>query len=255
MHINKEQAQEVNEFILKYNADKKFKEETEEEYNNNPEQLSILVIYALEEILRFGDKGIYKKFLIEMEGINEEKAIDQYKSFLKLYKTDENFRYYKSLQLKERPETLSKIENFAFSMIIKNQIDPKKLHEELTDQLEYSSLNPIKNGNDDEIKETLTNLIFGELILEILELPEMKPIKVRQKQIGMVADIDKPTVIDAVQKAISGSEDKLVQAVETLFIATKFNILIDQTNPFKEYLKFNTNISAREIYEIETLQK
>lgn len=78
-----------------------------------------------------------------------------------------NFKQYKMQQLKESPETLSAMEIFAFALI--SSSDNQK--EKMTDELEYDQNNPILYSTDNQIRETLTNLFFGEFIHQILELP------------------------------------------------------------------------------------
>ena len=62
MNFNEQQSKEIYEFIMKYNMDEEFKNKIQQLYDNNTYQLSILQIYALEEILRHGAKGIFNKF-------------------------------------------------------------------------------------------------------------------------------------------------------------------------------------------------
>ena len=250
MKFNMEQQQQIYEFIMKYNSDENFKDKVEELYFENPGMLSILEIYALEEIIQFGNNGIYKSLLELQENNVEETTFEDINTFLHLFNEDENFRNLKIQQFTENPESLSKLEIFAMTVIIKAQLEPEDLHEKLTDNLEYDELNPIKYSTDEEITETLTNLLFGQFIHQVLELPEMEPIKVRQKQSGMIANIDKPIIIDAVSKVIPGTLEQVNQIVEQRFVSVKFNILLGKKEEaFSQYSMYNTNVSSKEIFK------
>lgn len=250
MNFNEKQTNEIYEFIKRYNADEEFKNSVQKLYDNNTYKLSITNIYALEEVLRYGTKKIFNKFLETKGTYSEEKAIDLYDGFIELLSKDMNFKQYKMQQLKESPETLSAMEIFAFALI--NSSDNQK--ENMTDELEYDQYNPILYSTDNQIRETLTNLFFGEFIHQILELPNMKPIKVRQKENGRIANIDKPFIIKKIQNAISNQSSifQLQKAIDVRFVEVKMNLLLGkEEKAFEKYLKFNTNISSNEILGIE----
>ena len=63
MKFLKEHEKEIYDFILNYNKDAKFREEVDSKYINEPVNLSILEIYALEEILREGNNSYFIKFV------------------------------------------------------------------------------------------------------------------------------------------------------------------------------------------------
>lgn len=250
MNFNEKQTKEIYEFIKRYNADEGFKNSVQKLYDNNTYKLSITNIYALEEVLRYGTKKIFNKFLETKGTYSEEKAIDLYDGFIELLSKDMNFKQYKMQQLKETPETLSAMEIFAFALI--SSSDNQK--EKMTDKLEYDQYNPILYSTDNQIRETLTNLFLGEFIYQILELPSMKPIKVRQKENGRIANIDKPFIIKKIQNAISNQSSifQLQKAIDVRFVEVKMNLLLGkEEKAFEKYLKFNTNISSNEIFGIE----
>jgi len=258
MRLSKEQIAEINDFVMQYNTNQDFKEEKERLYLNRPSELSITEIYALEEIIRFGNKGYYNQFLNANQSISEDKRIEELRQFIKMWYENENFKNYKKLQYSESPETLSELETYAINLILISEVEPEKLHEKLTDELEYTDFNEIRYGNDNEIKETLLGLLFGELIFELLETEEMKPIKVRQKERGKIANIDKPVLLDAIHKAVPGTTDQVLSVIEQRFAKVKFNILLGKgEEAFAEYLKYNTNISTDEIknYAQEQMRK
>lgn len=63
MNFNEKQSKEIYEFIMRYNLDEEFKNNIQQTYDNNTHKLSILRIYTLEEVLRYGEKGILINFL------------------------------------------------------------------------------------------------------------------------------------------------------------------------------------------------
>ena len=254
MILNEKQSKEIYEFIMKYNVDEKFKNSVQQLYDSNTYKLSILQIYALEEILRYGTKEIFNRFLETKGTYSEEQAIDLYDSFIKLLSEDINFKQYKMQQLKESPETLSAMEMFAFTLISSSDNQKEQMHEEMTDELDYDPYNPILYSTDSQIRETLENLFFGEFIYQMLELPAMKPVKVRQKENGRIANIDKPLIIDKIQSVIAeqNSMFQFKQMIDSRYTKVKMDLLLGKgERAFEPYLKFNTNISSNEILGIE----
>ncbi len=75
MKFNENQEQAVNEFIMKYNSNEEFRNEVQDLYDNEIGRLSILQIYALEELLRYGNNGMFKRFLESKGESTEEEAI------------------------------------------------------------------------------------------------------------------------------------------------------------------------------------
>lgn len=254
MNFNEKQSKKVYDFIMKYHTDAEFKSNAEQSYDCNTYKLSILQIYALEEILRYGAKEIFQKFLKTKGTYSIEQAIDLYDGFVQLLKEDSNFKQYKMQQLKESPETLSEMEMFAFSLISHSDEQKAQMHEDMTEELEYDPYNPLLYSTDREIRETLENLFFGELIHRMLELPTMKSVKARQKEDGKIANIDKPFIIEKIRSIISehNSITQLKQAIDSRYVNVKMNILLGKgESAFEPYVKFNTNISSSEILGIE----
>ncbi len=254
MNFNEKQSKEIYEFIMRYNSEEEFKNNIQNLYDNEISKLSILHIYALEEILRYGTKGVFNKFIESKGAHTEDQAVDLFDGFIKLLNDDPNFKQYKMEQLKNSPETLSAIEMLAFQLISTTKSQKKQMHEEMTDELEYDPLNPILYSTDKQIRETLENLFFGEFIHQMLELPAMKPIKVRQKENGKIANIDKPLIIEKIKKVVL-TEDSLSQfkqAIDNRYVKVKMAILMGKgEEAFEQYLKYNTNISSYEILGIK----
>lgn len=254
MKFNEKQEQAVNEFIMKYNSLEEFRNEIQDLYDNEIGRLSILQIYALEELLRYGNKGMFKRFLESKGESTEEQAVELVDSFRKLLDEDSSFKQYKIEQLKKYPDTLSDLEMFAFTLISRSQSEKVKMHKELTDELEYDSLNPILFSNDYEIRKTLENLFIGEFIHKLLELPAMKPVKVRQKEDGMIANVDKKDIIEKVRVTVCtpNSMSQFKQVIDNRFIKVKFAILTGEGEAaFRDFTKFNTNISINEVLGME----
>lgn len=252
MEFNEKQTKEIHEFIMKYNTEEEFKNNIEQLYDHNLYRLSILYIYALEEVLRYGTKNIFHLFIEIKEACSNNQAVDLYDEFIHLFCNDINFRQYKMQQLKDSPETLSQLEMFAFTLISSSDDQKEQIHEEMTDELEYDPYNPVLYSTDSQIRETLQNLFFGEFIYDILELPSMRPIKVRQKEKGRIANIDKPFIIEKIQNVVFQEDflSKLKQIVDNRFVKVKMDILLGKgEKAFEQYLKFNTNISSNEILE------
>lgn len=260
MNFNQAQVEHIGQFIMNYNSDEEFKLESQRKYDNDLKSLSILDIYALEEVLRYGTKGVYGKFL-EAKGLWEEDvAAKTYDEFVKLLADDESFMQYKSEQALYSPSTLSAIEMLAFEIV--GMPEEEKRQEEDTKEetpeetyegevLKYDPLNPLRSATDQQIRETLENLVMGEFILKLLEHPSMKGIKDRCDG-GKIANIDKPFIIEKVKTVTSTPEfpSQFKQLVDNAYVRVKIPLLVGKSNEeaFAEYLQFNTNISIYEIF-------
>lgn len=88
----------------------------------------------------------------------------------------------------------------------------------------------------------------------MLELPAMKPIKVRQKENGRIANIDKPLIIEKIKGVVltQGSMSQFKQAIDNRYVKVKMDLLMGKgEEAFEQYLKYNTNISSYEILGIK----
>ena len=254
MNLNEKQSKQIYEFIMKYNSDDEYKNSIQQIYDNNVYKLPILHIYALEEILRYGTKEIFRKFLETKGTYSEEQAVDLYDGFIKLLDEDKAFEQYKMQQLTDSPDTLSEMEKFAFSLISQSSDKKSQMHEQMTDNLEYDPFNPILYSTDKQIRETLENLFLGEFIYKMLELPAMKPVKARQKENGRIANIDKPLIIEKIKSTILSQNfmSQFKQVIDNRYVKVKMDILLGKgEKAFEQYLKYNTNISSNEILGIE----
>ena len=249
MGFSDNQENRINDFIMKYNYDDEFKSFIQNLYENDISKLSIIQIYVLEEIIRYGNKGIFKEFFDKKGDYSLEQAVGLYDEFVSLLKEYPYFRERKIRQFTYFKDTLSEIELFVFELI--NRSQDRKLNEcySIDKKLEYDELNPILYDTDSHIKETLRNLLFGEVIYEILDASGMKAIKFRQKETGEIANIDKPLIIEKARSIISEEYTMVFnRIINKRYIKVKHALLLGKSvEVFNKYLKYNTNISALEI--------
>lgn len=249
MKFNKEQEMMVYQFTKEYLENEEYKEDIQNRYMKEPHTLSILRIYGYEEILREGDKGIYRNFLSMKGNMTVSDAVEQVDQFSNLLKTNESFKQYKLSQLEENPETLSQLEKYVLSLLdIHTEKQEGKAYEQA---IYYDAFNPIKYGDDSEIKMTLMNLLIGEFIHELLKRPGMEEIRNRQLKEGLISNIDKPFIIEYVYKAFQRAGTKIGDIINNQYMVVKFNVLLGkEKEAFDEYLKYNTNVSAFEVYNL-----
>lgn len=250
MEFNEKQSKLIQEFIIKYNSEEEYKNNVQKIYDEEPYKLSILQIYVLEEILRYGNKCLFNSFKEKKETYTIEQAVTEYDGFIRLLNTDENFKLYKTEQLTSSPESLSEIERFALSLMNVQQKNKENEQPKNSDKLEYDELNPIVYSTDAQIRKTSENLLLGKFIHQMLELPTMSEIKKRQKEKGIIANVDKPIVIEKVRSMFSSEKEMLQfeQAINNMYAKVKMNVLLGKgESAFEEYLMYNTNISVSDI--------
>lgn len=112
MNFTKQEEANINEFLIKYNQDIKFKDNVERKYNEEIHALSILHIYALEEIIRFGKKNIYNNYIAFNDS---EASFEFYDMFMNRLTHDKAFSESKLLHL----ENVSKVEAFIIYTFLK----------------------------------------------------------------------------------------------------------------------------------------
>jgi len=249
--MNEQQKQEITEFIAQYKQNKQYQQEIKKQYETKPLTLSILQIYALEEILKEGNKAIYQSFL-QVKGNHEEaKAITDFQLFIKIYREDPYFKNQKLEQFLYTPESLSKMEIRIIEQLLEEKDIPKPEEE----VLEYDDLNPICCESETEIRETLLNLLFGQAIAKLFELPELKEIKDRQKEDGRIANQDKPKVIQMLQQEVLMSPNRynyIMESAERIIEKYKKDLdklssSFEKEGALESLQKYNTNLSIQEI--------
>lgn len=240
---------------MRYSLEEDFRNNIQNLYDNEIGKLSIIEIYTLEEILRYGNKGIFNKFIESKGTYTESQAVDLFNGFISLLNEDVNFKNYKIEQFQNSPETLSALEMFIFELIIptenkETENDKETKSDKKEEKLEYDPFNPILYSTDGRIRETLESLFLGEFIHKILELPNMKHIRDRQIEKGRIANIDKPFVISKVQEAVLSEVymAQFKQVIDNRYVKVKMAILLGKgEEAFKEYVQYNTNISSSEV--------
>lgn len=88
----------------------------------------------------------------------------------------------------------------------------------------------------------------------MLELPEMKFVKERQKVPGQIASIDKEFIIKKIQSVALKPDalEQLESIIEGQYVKVKMSILLGKGDTaFAPYIGHNTNISAKEIIGIK----
>lgn len=262
MNFNAEQTKQIGQFIMDYNTNEEYRLEVQEEYDKEARELSILYIYALEEVLRYGSSGFYQKFLEAKGDMEEAEAAKTFDQFIDLLASDDAFMQYKREQLLSSPETLSPIEVLALEIVTlperqeenKKEEAEEEYQEAESETLHYDPLNPIKSATDDQIRETLENLLFGEYIMRVLNTPIMADIKGRCNG-GQIASQDKQYIIEKIRVYTSNDEFslQLKTQVDNRYVRVKMNLLLgkSQEEAFAEYLPYNTNISSSEILGIK----
>lgn len=120
----------------------------------------------------------------------------------------------------------------------------------LVDNYGYSPFNNILTDNETNIKKSLTNLLFGELIFDTLNKDKFAEIKNRQKEPGLIANIDKLTIIEELQKGFKYNFACINNIVDRMYSDfLKFGGT--ESNYFKSLLRYNTNISFEKIIDIK----
>lgn len=249
MIFNEKQLNKIEEFLKRYKSEE-FKNNIQKLYDNEISKLSILHIYALEEILGYGTKGVFNKFNESKGAPTVDQAVDLFDQFIEHFNGNPYFKQVKMEQFENSPEALSEIEMFAIQLISTTKSQKNQMHNEMTDELKYDPLNQILYSTEEEIRQTLENLIFGELIHQMLEWPTMKSIKVRQKEPGRIANIDKPRIIEKIREVFltEASLSNFKQAIDNRYLKVQMAILMGKgKEAFEPYLKYITNISSYEI--------
>lgn len=226
MNFNAEQTKQIGQFIMDYNTNEEYRLEVQEEYDKEARELSILYIYALEEVLRYGSSGFYQKFLEAKGDMEESEAAKTFDQFIDLLASDDAFMQYKREQLLSSPETLSPIEVLALEIVTL----PERQEENKKDEEEEA---------------------YQEAESETLHMADIKG----RCNGGQIASQDKQYIIEKIRVYTSNDEFplQLKTQVDNRYVRVKMNLLLgkSQEEAFAEYLPYNTNISSREILGIK----
>lgn len=250
MIFNEQQTKEIENFIYKYNKDTQFKNSKENSYNVDTSSLNILEVYALEEVLRFGNKGIYKEFLSILKSDNLSQEVTNLISYVKLFNNDPEFKSISMMLYFNFLNNINSFERFALSnfCIKKYEIERFSIVED-----KYDPLNKLKCRTLDELETTIDNLLLGDQIFTLLTYPKYSDIKSRLKDGNMISSNDKNTVIEAVidyrrnmdKKERDYSLRKRLLMKEYIINELKYGM----NDPFYPFKMYNTNISIDEVYE------
>ena len=252
--FTKEQEKLIYQIMTMFN-DEKFKHKRLETYSNKPELLNPLEMYVIEEIYRIGHNNYYKT----LASIKEDNVIDKYNLFMKKCNNDFEYELEKVKEYFKRNNNLTDLEKFCIYLILKNK-EKKELLDKRS-KYEYDELYEIKYFTDEELKETLANIIISMGINSILKMDDniIRGIKERQLSKGVFTTMDKKYLID-----ILTSNPKKLQpvdmVVEGFYKAAKKAMIQDSDIEAFNYLfgidvnENRTNITAREVFE-ETKKK
>ena len=248
----------IGEIINLYNENTKFKEKLNNLYNTNPAKLKLIELYTLEDIIRYGDKSYYNRLM--KLGINEEAIRKEYNDFLDKCINDKKYELSKMRDYKNNRKSLTPVETFAINLILK---DNEKKYDYKYIDYDYDDYIELKYSNDKEIRESVSNVFFANLIGSLFEKNvdpilrnELKPIIEHQKHPGLIASVDKPKMLDFLRELISYDYKGVTEGIDTMFNQAKFYLACGfQEKTFDFFSKHRSNISAREVFDIKPKQK
>ena len=247
MKFNSHQTKIIRALVKKYQDDEKYRNDIKNKYSKNPHELSIYEIYILERIFWYGSKGIFDTLFPNENASSNKETLNTIDLFQKMIKNDTDFRNYKLRQFEESPENLSDMEKYLLSLMKEASLPSPNTKEKLL----YDDFIPIRYDTEPHLRETISNLVIGQVIFEMLKLSELKEIRERQQKPGQIAAIDKETVISLIREMmpemifdLAETTDFLAKPIILGLVATKnSNILTDLS-------KFCTNVSIREIFQL-----
>lgn len=229
-----QQQNEINRILLEYKSNEESRKAIEDKYDTSTYELSIIQIYAIEEIIRYGTKGIYKSYI---EINNSNNKIEEYDDYMKKLTTDIEFSTSKLLHIKD----LTKVELFITSIMLNSVV--KKNNFEL-----YDPIIEIRTSSEKESRETIKDLIIGVLAHIIVECSKT-PEKYKQRNKGQFSPESKKRIIDAMRKDLIAVKI-MVEYISYLI----FDIEPEENEgsmgfwiPISSWYKFATNISYDEV--------
>lgn len=248
----------IGEIIKLYNENTKFKERLNNLYDNNPAKLKLLELYALEDIIRYGDKSYYNR-LIKL-GNNQENIISEYNEFLDKCKNDNKYELSKMRDYKNNRKNLKPVEAFAINLLLK---DNEKKHDYKYIDYDYDDYVELKYSTDKEIRESISNVFFADIIGSLSKKNvnpiiknEIGSIIEHQKKPGLIASVDKPKMLDFLRELISYDYKGVMEGIDLMSEQAKFYLACGfQEKTFDFFSKYRSNISAREVFDIKPKQK
>ena len=242
--------EEVIYQIINMFQDEKFKESRIQIYNNKPDMLNPLEMYVIEEIYRLGYNNYFNKL---MNLTTNKNIIQEYNNFMKKCREDFDFELNKVQSYYRKNNGLSDLEKFCISLILKNEEKKELLDKRL--KYKYDDLFEIKYSTDEELKDTIANIIVSFGIHSILKIDnnEIKGIKDRQLEKGVFSDIDKKFFIDLLTSDPKNLEVSS-RAIEGYYKTAKLLINDDNGEEVLNMLfgcdveNYRINITANEVF-------
>ena len=242
--------------ILNTFKEESFKEKRLKIYNNIPNMLDILEIYAIEEIFRLGSKGYFYK-LMSCKG---EDLIKEYNDFMKKCRNDFDFELEKYKQYYKRNSNLTDVEKFCMSLILKNNEQRELLDKK--SKYHYDDLYELDYSTDDGIKRAIINTAVSVGINEMMKdnSSSIEGIKQRQLSKGVFSDMDKKYLIDIISSH-PGNFKSIEKLAMTFYpIAKQF---IDDNNGDEvlnnlfgfDVTECRTNITGEDVFGKKDKQK
>lgn len=228
--FNSSQAKKINTFLWNYDQNEEFRKEKESNYDIEPYKLSILEIYALEEIKRYGDKNIYSSYLaLRDDNTDLEDHLGFYEYFRNRITTNLEFAIKKYSDIHH----LSQNEAFIINMIL--QSVAKRENIEL-----YDPFNPILTSNEEETIKTIKNHTIGIIALLI---SDRHPNMFKQRERGQFSKESKKELIE-ILKNWPGLQERIDKEIDEVFLQPGPSIKLVCIN-----WNNNTNISYDEVFE------
>lgn len=248
----------IGEIIKLYNENSKYKERMNKIYDSNPIKLRLQELYALEEILRYGNKSYYSR--LTSLGENKEEILKEYTKFITDCNNDKKFLISKMRDYKNNRRKLRSVEIFAISLMLVNE---EVKHDYKYVDYDYDDYADLKYKSDSEIRESVSNVFFADLIYKLLNeakdpiiRSELQPIIDHQKSPGLIASVDKPKMLEFLRECISYDYKGVINGIDIMFNQAKFYLSAGfGEKSFDFFSKHRSNITVKEVFDIKPKQK
>lgn len=244
-----EEQLKIFEVWQKYKNDEEYRKQKEDNYINNPTSLNLYEIYVLEELVRFGNKNYYNDIIKTKQNDNQNIYLE-YEMLIKMCNNNQQFLDDEIKKLESKSLFLSSMEIYVLKNFYKDEIEKSK-----KSNYKYDAFVELKYGIDKEIKNTVYNILVGNIVYEYFnDNTKMKTdkklseIKLRQKEPGMIASEDKPYIIEKIKSSIFDDYDKFEEKANSMFTLVKYSLYTGKKEAaFKPFIKQRTNIKNTEV--------
>lgn len=244
-----EEQLKIYEIWQRYKNEEPFQKEIENNYLNNPTRLNLFEFYVLEELVRFGNKNYYNDIMKTRQS-NDQNIYLEYEMLINMCNSNPQFLKEEVNKLQEKSLFLSEMEVYVLKTFYKKEID-----DNFRSGLKYDEFVKLRYGLDSEIRSTISNILVGNIVYELFNDEEqlkkdkkLEKIKLRQKEPGMIADIDKPYIIEKVKLSIFDDYDKFEERVDSMFTFIKYGLSTGKKeNAFSPFIKQRTNIRNEDV--------